>query len=209
MFASTGIGMRGWLDAAAGWDLAEPLTAALRQGSIIARGPKARGAIRAAGLTDEWSPESECCEEALAYLLARGVAGVRIAVQLHGEENPEFVTALRAAGAEVVEVSVYRWAPPLDPEPLRRLTDLVVDRQVDAVAFTSAPAVEAMLRCAADEPALVAAFRSGVLAACVGSVTAAPLRQRGVAVLEPARARLGALAHALIDELPRRAAVVG
>jgi uroporphyrinogen-III synthase len=52
---------------------------------------------------------------------------------------------------------------------------------------------------------LLDALRTGRLAACVGPVTAAPLRQLGVEVLEPGRARLGALARALLDELPRRA----
>ena len=47
-------------------------TAALGAGYLIARGAKARGAIRAAGLLDQWSPESESCEEVLAHLLAAG-----------------------------------------------------------------------------------------------------------------------------------------
>src|SRR5262249_21911717 len=113
----------------------------------------------------------------------------------------------RGAGAQVIEVSVYRWTPPADPAPLRRLTEMIVGRLVDAVTFTSAPAVTALLDCAGSSAAEVLdALRStDVLAACVGPVTAAPLPQRGVPVLDPSRARLGALAHALIDELPRRA----
>jgi uroporphyrinogen-III synthase len=206
VFASTGIGMRGWLEAAEGWGLAEPLRAALGNGYLIARGAKARGAIRAAGLTDHWSPESECCEEVLAHLLARGVAGERIAVQLHGDDQPEFVAALRAAGADVVKISVYRWTPPADPGPLRRLIEMIVARQVDAVTFTSAPAVDALLSGAGPQrPAVLDALRGDVLAACVGPVTAGPLRRHGVPVVEPARARLGALVRALVDEMPRRA----
>jgi uroporphyrinogen-III synthase len=127
--ASTGIGLRGWLEAAEGWGVAEPLVAALGGSYLIARGAKARGAIRAAGLVDDWSPQSESCEEVLAHLLARGVAGERIAVQLHGEQQPDFVGALRAAGADVVEACIYRWMPPTDPTPLRRLTDLIVGRR--------------------------------------------------------------------------------
>src|ERR671916_245990 len=50
VMANTGIGMRGWLEAAEGWGLAEPLRSVLGQAYIVARGPKARGAIRAAGL---------------------------------------------------------------------------------------------------------------------------------------------------------------
>jgi uroporphyrinogen-III synthase len=98
-FVSTGIGLRGWFEAAEGWGLADGLGAALGHGYLIARGAKARGALHAAGLTDQWSPASESCEEVLAHLLDRGVAGERIAVQLHGDDQPDFVAALRAAGA--------------------------------------------------------------------------------------------------------------
>ena len=82
---------------------------ALGAGTLIARGPKARGAIRASGLTDAWSPASESSAEVLEHLLAEGVEGRRIAVQLHGEPLPDVVEALTMAGAEVVEVPVYRW----------------------------------------------------------------------------------------------------
>jgi uroporphyrinogen-III synthase len=203
-FISTGIGLRGWLEAAEGWGVADGLTAALRHGYLIARGAKARGALRAAGLADRWSPKSESCEEVLAHLLARGVRGERVAVQLHGDDQPEFVAALRAAGADVVPVTVYRWEPPVDTAPLRRLIEMIVARSVDAVAFTSAPAVEAVLA-SGDRDRVVEALRSEVVAACVGPVTAAPLRELRIPVLEPARPRLGALARALVDELPVRA----
>jgi uroporphyrinogen-III synthase len=206
-FISTGIGLRGWLEAAEGWGLAEGLASALGRSYLIARGAKARGALRAAGVVDHWSPESESCEEVLAHLLERGVAGERIAVQLHGDDQPDFTNALRAAGADVVETAVYRWVPPADPAPLRRMIELILARQVDAVTFTSAPAVEALL-CAAgpDREAMLDALRRDVLAACVGPVTAAPLVAAGVEVLEPGRARLGSLVRALLDHLPRRGA---
>jgi uroporphyrinogen-III synthase len=48
-------------------------------------------------------------------------------------------------------------------------------------------------------------FRGGVLAACVGPVTAGPLIQEQVPVVAPQRFRLGALIKTLSDELPRRA----
>ncbi len=205
-FISTGIGLRGWLEAAEGWGMAAELTAALDAGYLIARGAKARGALRAAGLADDWSPQSESCDEVLAHLLNRGVGGERMAVQLHGDDQPKFVEALRGAGADVVELSIYRWLPPADPAPLRRLIELIRGRQVDAVTFTSAPAVEAVLAEAGpDRDGVVAALRGDVLAACVGPVTAAPLRDLGIDVLEPGRARLGALARALLDVLPQRA----
>ncbi len=109
--ATTAIGFRGWVEAADGWGLGEDLLERLREVRILARGPKVKGAIRAAGLNEEWSPASESMAEVLDRLLEEGVDGLRIAVQLHGEPLPGFVESLRAAGAEVVGVPVYRWLP--------------------------------------------------------------------------------------------------
>ena len=204
--ATTGIGLRGWLEAAEGWGLGDALRTTLAGAYLVARGPKARGALRAGGLREHWSPASESCSEVVEHLCARGLDGRTVAVQLHGAPQPEFCEPLRAAGAEVIEVPVYRWAPPVDPTPLRRLVDLVAGRLVDAVAFTSAPAVGALLRAAgSDREAVLDALRGDVVAACVGPVTAAPLRRHGIPVVEPARARLGALVRALVEELPPRA----
>ena len=56
---TTGIGFRGWIEASHGWGISDALLAAVGAARIVARGPKARGAVRQAGLCEEWSPESE------------------------------------------------------------------------------------------------------------------------------------------------------
>ena len=205
--ATTGIGFRGWMEAADGWGLGEQLRARCTQAEVLTRGPTAKGAVRAAGLAETWSPDSEASDEVLARLLQEGVAGRRVAVQLHGEPLPDFTSALRDAGASVVEVQVYRWVPAEDVRPLRRLVEQVETGAVDCVTFTSAPAVASLLevaRRAGREDALVQALQSGVLAACVGPVTAAPLERRGVSTVQPERARLGALVRTVVEELPAR-----
>ncbi len=205
--ATTGIGFRGWVEAADGWGLSERLLRALRSARLLARGPKARGAVRAAGLPDPWSPDSESSGEVLDELLTDDLDGRRIVVQLHGEPLPHFSDALRCAGAEVVEVPVYRWEPPADPEPLRRLIDMICQRGVDAVTFTSAPAAASLLASARKqerESELLAALSGPVVTACVGPVAARPLRDRGVPGLVPSRYRLGALVHKVAEALPER-----
>jgi uroporphyrinogen-III synthase len=205
---TTGVGFRGWLEAAAGWGLGEPLTSAISRSTLLARGPKVRGAIRAAGLREAWSPESESSAEVLEHLRADfELAGKRIAVQLHGDPLTDFLQTLRQAGAEVIEVPVYRWLPPADPAPLHRLIEAVVAGDVDAVAFTSAPAAASFLATAGQQgqaEAVRAALRGPVLAACVGPVTAAPLVQAGIPVIQPDRSRLGALVKEIAEQLPRR-----
>lgn len=201
--ATTGIGFRGWMEAADSFGLGEQIHAVLRDAQLLARGPKAKGAIRAAGLRDTWSPAGECSAEVLDYLLARGVRGLRIAVQLHGEPLPDFVAALREAGASVIEVPVYRWTLPEDTGPLSRLVEMIKARSVDAVTFTSAPATAALLQLSGSgRDAVLDAFRTEVLPACVGPITAGPLERDGVSTLQPSRGRLGSLVRVLTDALP-------
>jgi uroporphyrinogen-III synthase len=204
--ATTGIGFRGWMDAAEAWGLASELTEALRRSTILARGPKAQGAIRASGLRESWSPESESSSEVLAHLIASGdLDGKRIAVQLHGEPLPDMVDALQMSGADVIEVPVYRWVPPDDPAPLARLIDSIIAGGVDVVAFTSAPAAASMLD-AADRlgvgKELRVAMRVAVMAAGVGPITAGPLEREDIPVVQPARARLGALVRTIVEQVP-------
>ena len=206
--ATTGVGFRGWLEAADAWDL--PLVEHLRSARVLARGPKARGAIRGGGLVDAWSPESESSAEVLTHLLSGlegPLEGRRIAVQLHGDPLPELVSGLRDAGAEVLTVPVYRWVLPEDVVPVRRLVAGIVAGSVDAVTFTSAPAAASLLA-VADELGLradlVSAFNGRVLAIAVGNVTAGPLEAAGIPTHQPERARLGALAREVVARLPER-----
>jgi uroporphyrinogen-III synthase len=203
LVATTAIGLRGWLEAAEGWGLADPLRARLASATLVARGPQTHAAIRAAGLADSWAPGVDSTDAVLDHLLARGIAGQRIAVQLHGEPQPDFCAALRAAGADVLEIPVYRWGPPTDPAPLRRLVDLIGGRLVDAVTFTSAPAVRSLID--AGGPAVLDRMRTGVTAACVGELAAEPLITERVPVVAPDQPRLSGLVHRLVEELPKRA----
>ncbi|MCB8906522.1 MULTISPECIES: uroporphyrinogen-III synthase [unclassified Streptomyces] len=209
--ATTAIGFRGWVEAAEGWGCGEELLAMLRDVELLARGPKVKGAVRAAGLTESWSPGSESMAEVLDRLLGEGVAGRRIALQLHGEPLPGFVEALTAGGAEVVGVPVYRWMPPEDIGPLDRLLDGALSGGLDAVTFTSAPAAVSLLSRAEERGVraeLVAALRHGVLAVCVGPVTALPLQAEGIDTYAPERFRLGPLVQLLCKELPARSRVL-
>ncbi|SNS42577.1 uroporphyrinogen-III synthase [Rhodococcoides kyotonense] len=206
---STGIGFRGWLDAAEGWNNRTELLAALGSSRIIARGPKARGAIRGAGLREVWSPTTEASQEVADHLEAEGIAGVDVAVQLHGtitewEPTIHLSESLERLGADVRAIPVYRWIRPVDQQPLIDLLAKILNNEVDAVTFTSAPAVASLLSTAKDNGLLdefLTALRGPVAAICVGPVTSAPLDALNVPTRMPERARLGSLAKYVVDEL--------
>lgn len=212
LIATTGIGFRGWIEAADGWGQAESLLDALGRARVISRGPKATGALRAAGLREEWSPVSESSVEVLTHLTADDLAGKRVAVQLHGATDdwdpvPGFLDALGERGADVVGVPVYRWEQPSDTIALDALVEKIALSQVDAVTFTSAPAVASVLMRAEDMGLLAGvrhALSGPVIPYCVGPVTAAPLTRTGIESVAPDRMRLGALARLVADDLPTR-----
>jgi uroporphyrinogen-III synthase len=206
--ATTGVGWRGWMSAAEGWGRGAALAEACRGAVVLSRGPKATGAVRASGLDEGYSPDTEATDELLTWLLARPLAGRRIAVQEHGVRLDTFAAALRERGAEVISVPVYRWAPPEDPGAVRRLLDQTVRRQVHALTFTSAPAITALLAAAQTGglyDALLDALRADVLPVCVGTLCARPLTDLGLPAVHPERGRLGALVRLLADTLPVRA----
>jgi uroporphyrinogen-III synthase len=198
---TTGIGFRGWVEAADAHGVADRLLDVLRDARLVARGPKARGALQAAGLRADWVAESETSAEIAEALLDDGVAGLRIAVQHHGAGADGLDEAFRAAGADVHSLVVYRWGPPRDPAAVAASARATAEGEVDAVVFTSAPGASAWLEAADREgvaDAVLQRLTGCTLAAAVGPVTARPLRERGVEPLVPDRGRLGSLVRALV-----------
>ncbi len=205
--ATTGIGMRAWFEAADRWGLLEALLARIGEAEILARGPKSVGALRRYGLRELWAPASEEFEDVLDHLRGRDLTGRRIVVQEHGQSLSMVGHALRRRGADVTTVSVYRVVVAEDLEPVFGLIDQIAERRLDAVTFTSAPAVAALMDAAGStgrRDEVVTAFQADVVASCVGPVTSAAFELWGVPTIFPERSRLAAMVKQLETELPSR-----
>jgi uroporphyrinogen-III synthase len=198
---TTGIGTRSWLGVAESAGVDGALRESCRQATVLARGPKARSAAIGGGLEVTWQAPEETSVEIRRRLAETGVAGKRVAVQLDGGGS-DLADRIRSLGADVVEIPVYRWQLPDDEQPVARLVEATVAGRVDAVTFTSSIAVDNLFALAADEDALARALGASARAIAVGPVTAAALRRHGVdRIVEPRRARLGAMVQALVAEL--------
>lgn len=216
MVLSTAAGVRWWLQVCEEWDLADDLLELLARIPIYSRGPKTTGAIRATGLREYASAATEASPELLSMLLERGVAGQTVCVQVQGSGSSwkpaqELLDGLRDAGAEVIEVPVYRWELPGDLGALDELVRTIAREGVDGVTFTAAPAIFAVLERAEaigvyDD--LLDALRGPVAALCVGPVTAAPLAELGVPFTAPDRMRLGSLMRHTTEVIAERTAPI-
>jgi uroporphyrinogen-III synthase len=183
LVGSTGMGMTMWLEAADAWELGDALRRALRQGIVVARGAKAWSALRRQGFDVAWQAPSETMDEVVGYLVDQGIDSARIALQLFDPGGHPSTAALAARCRELVEVPVYRWLMPDDAGPAERLVDAMCAGDVDAVTFTSQPAVHHLFRIAetlgrGDD--LRAACNGAVLPVCVGPVCGDAAREEGI-----------------------------
>lgn len=204
VLVTTGYGVRRWFEVADTAGLGAELTAVLKRAQVFARGPKAVGAVRAAGLEEARTNDLDTTASLVDAVVAGGLTGRRVAVQLHGYTDEVQLARLREVSAEVLTVTPYRWVQPAAGDRLPRLVEAAARAQLDAVVFTSAPGAVATLETAEAlglGPALVRALGTQVLAAAVGPVTAAPLREAGIAAATPERHRLGALIRLVCEQL--------
>ena len=185
LVVTTGMGMRRWLEAAAGWGLDTALLAGLAANSrVIARGAKANSASRGANLDVWWKAPNETMQEIVEHLAGfDDVARSRVALQLFDPDGHPSTEILRAMAGDLVEVPVYQWALPHDPGPAKELVRATTGGALDAVTFTAQPAVHNLFRIAGEighREDLRAAFNGGVIASCVGPVCASAATDEGI-----------------------------
>lgn len=203
----TGVGTRALVEAVEPELPRERLTALLGTTTLVARGPKPVAALRELGLAPAVTvPEPNTWRELLAAIDgAVSVAGKRVVVQEYGVSNPELLGGLRERGAIVTPVAVYRWALPLDLEPLREAIRRVAAGETDVALFTSATQLAHVLQVAGTmhlRDALLTGLGHAVVGS-IGPVCSEALREAGVAVdLEPSHPKMGVLVGETLRSAP-------
>ncbi|MBI5855269.1 MAG: uroporphyrinogen-III synthase [Nitrospirae bacterium] len=168
----------------------ETIQAALRRGTLIARGPKPVAALKALGLTPTLSvPEPNARRDVLRTLDEwKSVAGLRIAVQEYGVPATELVEGLRQRGATVIPVPVYRWAMPSDLTLLREA--------LDRIMITNAAQIDHVMR-VLERDGKTAPFKEAcrrLVLASIGPTASERLRHYDLPVdLEPSHPKMGIL----------------
>lgn len=203
----TGVGTQALFAATDLLGITNALRAALAQAVVAVRGPKPTGALRGRGVRIDLSAaEPFTTAELMTAVAAVPLAGARVVVQRYGVTNAELDAALKAKGAEIVEIPTYRWSLPADTGPLIAFMDALDRREIDAVAVTNAAQVYNLFTLA-EKNRREAALRSGLnrtLVASVGPVVSATLRKFGVAIgLEASPPKMGPLIAALDEALSR------
>lgn len=196
----TGVGTRTLADVVEPQYPRAVFSEALRRTRVVARGPKPLAALRELQVP-VWAsaPEPNTWREVTRAIDAKfdgPLTGVRVAVQEYGVPNLELLDALRARGALVTRVPVYRWALPENLGPLRDAVSAIADGCVDVVLFTTGvqlmhlwQIVEEMQR---EEDVRRGLRRAAVVS--IGPTTSEELHRRNLSAdFEPSHPKIGVL----------------
>lgn len=167
----------------------------LRGAHVCAIGPATAEALRGAGVLASLTPAQFDAATLLETLEAieGGVAGKRFILPRGNLARPELPEALAAAGAEVLEIIVYRTAP---RRPEAGEFAALRDFDPTHVLFTSASAAESFADMLPDD--LVAFLNERAAFGAIGPVTAEAARRRGIPIaLQPDDYTLPGLAEAV------------
>lgn len=163
---------------------------------IAARGYKTVNALKKRGLVPAVRDDDGSTSGLIRGLQDFDLQGKEIVLQLHGESAPRLTAWLEASGAVVREVQPYRHTPP-EPGALDLLLADILENQVDAVAFTSAPQFRFLSEYAREQGKLkemVQAFGHEVLAVSVGKITSQSLIEEGIQrIVMPEHERMGSM----------------
>ena len=197
----TGVGTTALFKATDELGLTGKLTGLLAQMTVVVRGPKPTGALRARGVRiDLAAKDPFTTTEVLQALESVPLQGERVLVQRYGVANVELEETLKSKGAQVIEITTYRWALPADTRPLIGLMEAIERGEIDAVTVTNAAQIYNLFALA-ERLGRTQALRDGLnraLVASIGPVSSEALKKFGVAVgLEARPPKLGPLVAAL------------
>jgi len=163
---------------------------------IAARGYKTVNALKKRGLAPDVRDDDGSTTGLIRGLESYALHGKEVVLQLHGDPSPRLVAWMEDAGANIRQVLPYRHTPPEDGE-LQRLVAEILEGQVDAVAFTSAPQFRFLADFARKQGTLaemLQAFEDKVIAVSVGRITSGALKEEGVQrIVMPEHERMGSM----------------
>ena len=202
----TGVGTRAMLEVADGMGLKDELIGSFEGMIVIARSPKPARILRQNNIhIDVMPPEPYTSEDLLESIKDLGLDNKDVAVQHYGGPNSTLINNLKSMGANVREVTLYRWGLPEDESPILNMIDEMSADRIDAVAFTSQPQVGNLVAIAAKagkEQALRDGLAGRVLLASVGPVCTRKLKELGFNVdVEPDHPHMGSLVVAMAEHL--------
>lgn len=203
----TGVGLTFLRDVVATQMPVERLSDALRRVTIVSRGPKPVGVLRALGVPVQIIIQEPNTWKEIVEALAGMPAPLRVAVQEYGRPNTEMNAALERLGATVTAVALYRWDMPDDAGPLQEAARRLESGSFDVVLFTSSIQLDHLLEVSRGlgiEDGVRRALQQQAVLGSIGPVMSASLAAHGLPVdVVPRHPKMWALVKAASEQAPQ------
>jgi uroporphyrinogen III methyltransferase/synthase len=171
---------------------------ALGRARLCGVGPATGERLAKYGLKVDLTPAEHRAEGVVRAMIEGGVRGLKVLVPRADGGREVVADELRKAGADVTEVAAYRTVvvePEREGEP--DIYQMLLERRIDVVTFTSPSAVRNFVRVVGPEPA--ADLLRTMVVAVIGPVTAEAATQSGISTtIMPAQYTVPALVDAIV-----------
>ena len=179
----TGEGLRRLVPLAKKNQLDKGFLRALSQTHKLTRGPKPGQALRELGLKADSLADQPTTDGVIKTLDRIDIANRRIGVQLYGDNpNTKLIDYLQTRRATIDTVAPYIYAPDSDEQKILLLIDDLAAGEIDAIAFTSQPQLQRLLKIARKHDSETR-LRNGLkqtTVAAVGPLVAQALQDAGI-----------------------------
>lgn len=217
----TGLGIQAILDESKSINQEQQFLEALGRIPLIARSGKPQQVLARHGINQNVTlPPHETVEACFELALAQNLRAKRVAVIWHGTSSAEQVRRLLTVGAQVLEFSTYRYSNDFDRngtelleslgyksvEPnTRKIFELIenlIRGDVDAITFTSPPAVDNLFDVAAEHDCVedLRKALNNIVVVAIGPTTKLAIEKHGVHVkVVPDTYKMGPMMTALVS----------
>ena len=171
---------------------------------LCAIGPSAASRLQTYGIRIDLTPSEYRAETVIEGLAESGGLGEQRILIPHGEQARELLAdELRQAGADVTEVVAYHTElAQTERDSDRDIYRMLLDREIDAVTFTSASAVRHFVQIFGQDQA--ADLLGTTVVASIGPVTAEAAQQLDISTtVMPERYTVPDLVDALVDHFSK------
>lgn len=194
---TTGIGFEAMIHAAERLNAVSEFEERLKETKVACRGYKTNAFLKKSGIHPVVCDDDGTIASMIEKLEVFDFIDQKVWIQLHGELSSQLYQFIQNKGSMDVQVILpYRYHAP-EQETLASIMNELIQREVDAVCFTTRFQVGYLFDYAREhgrEEEVKSVFEQDVLAAAVGKVTAEALRDRGISrIIVPEKERMGAL----------------
>jgi uroporphyrinogen-III synthase len=171
---------------------------------IAVIGPRTGNFLEEQGLVADMVPEDYTAEGLLDIFKGIDIQGKKIGIPRTLAARDALPDGLKEMGANVFIAEAYKSELPENRDRVEHLIESMINREVDAVTFTSTLTVKNLFEMVKgkEKEEMIEILRNGdVIVAAIGPVTAKPLEELDIPVVMPEEYTVKAMLEKLMEEI--------